>query len=177
VPFRQKALESTDCNWAIDISTATGSFTRMRTDSAADARQRVGIAGELVSFLKSAFRNERDVASCVGVGWTSHHAGKVGVQPIPVYFLVFEPLQQDGNPRCVRVEPGVAARLDGRDARPSIISLLAQCEVGFAVARHGNRFGLVLSAFMPRGYGVAAVGDILDFVSTRFVGHSEVRGG
>src|ERR1019366_1315148 len=103
VPLGQKTLERADCNRAIDISTATGSFTGMRTNPAADARQRVRIAGKPVSFLKSPFRNERHVPARVGMGWASHHAGKVGVQPVPVHFLVLEPLQQDGNPLCIRL--------------------------------------------------------------------------
>jgi len=103
VPLRQKALESPYCDGAIDISTAAGSFTGMSTNPAADARQRVGIAGKLVSFLKSTFRNKRDVTASVSVRRTSHHAGEVGVQPIPVDFFFFEPFQHDGDPQCVRL--------------------------------------------------------------------------
>ena len=55
------------------------------------------------SLLKSPFRDERDIPARVRVGWTSHHAGEVGVQPIPVHFFVLEPFQQDGNPQCVRL--------------------------------------------------------------------------
>jgi hypothetical protein len=64
----------------------------MRTHAAADARQRVGIAGKLVCFLKSPFGYERYVTARVGVGGASHHARKVGIQPILVNFLVFEAL-------------------------------------------------------------------------------------
>jgi hypothetical protein len=70
----------------------------MSTDPAADARQWIRIAGKLVGFLKSAFRNERDITSSVGVRRTSHHAGKIGVQPIPIDFFVFVPFQQDTYP-------------------------------------------------------------------------------
>src|ERR1035441_10721012 len=90
----------------------------MRADAAADACQRVGIAGKLVCFLKAPFRNERYVPARVRMGWTSHHAGEVGVQPIPVHFFVFEALQQDGNPQCVSGAPGVPARL-GPSTAPS----------------------------------------------------------
>jgi hypothetical protein len=69
----------------------------MGANPAADTRQRIGIAGKFVSFLKSPFRNERDVPARIGVGWTRHHAGKVGVQPIPVHCLFFEALQHDGG--------------------------------------------------------------------------------
>src|SRR5208282_4527891 len=72
--------------------------------------------------------------------------------------------------------PGVPARLDGRDARRSIIELFAQCEIRFTVARHSHRLGFALGAFMPCGYGVAAIGNIVDFVDARFVGQSKVRG-
>jgi hypothetical protein len=71
----------------------------MGANPAADTRQRIRIAGKLVSFFKSPFRNEFDVPACVRVGRTSHHAGKVGVQPIPVHFLVFEALQHDNSPQ------------------------------------------------------------------------------
>lgn len=53
--------------------------------------------------------------------------------------------------------------------RPLPISLFAQCEVRFAVARHCDRLGLVLGAFVPRGYLVTAVGDVLDFVFARLI--------
>jgi hypothetical protein len=95
----QKTLERPDGDRAIDISTTTGSLTRMRANSPADASQRVRIARKLIRFLKSPFGNERDVPSRIGVGRTSHHAGEIGVQPIPVHFFIFEPLQQDGNPQ------------------------------------------------------------------------------
>src|ERR1019366_7456494 len=65
VPLRQKTLESPYGDGAIDIPTATGGFTRMRANSAADARQRIGIEGKFVRFLKSAFRNQGDVAAGV----------------------------------------------------------------------------------------------------------------
>src|SRR5450631_4613769 len=75
----------------------------MSTNPAADARQRVGIAGKLVSFLKASLRNERYITPRVGVRRTSHHAGKVGVQPIPVDFFVFVPFQQDSGSLCARL--------------------------------------------------------------------------
>jgi hypothetical protein len=110
VPLRQKTLESTYRDGTINISTTTGSFARMGTHSATDARQRVGIAGELVSFLKSPFRNQGHITSRVGVGRTSHHAGEIGVQPIPVDLFVFVPFQQDGVPRVFVKGAEVAAR-------------------------------------------------------------------
>src|SRR5260370_29570513 len=97
VSLSQKTLEGPYCDGPIDISTATGSFTGMSTYPAANARQRVRITGKLISFLKSPFRNESDVAARVGVGWTSHHAGKVGIQPIPVHSFVFLAFQHDGG--------------------------------------------------------------------------------
>jgi hypothetical protein len=98
VPLGQEPFERSDRDRTIDFSTTAGVFTRMSTNPAADARQRIGVAGNLVCVLKSPFSNERNIAARVGVGWTSHHAGEIGIQPIPVDFLVFEPFQQDGNP-------------------------------------------------------------------------------
>ena len=149
----------------VNYTTTTGRFAGMRANPAANTRQRVGIAGKLVCFLKSPFRNERDVPARVRMGRTSHHAGEVGVQPIPVHFFVFEPLQQDGSPEhSFNGKPFYSKMVGSGRGRPLLVFLFAQSEVCFAVARHSDRLGLVLGAFMPRGYGVAAVGNILDFV-------------
>jgi hypothetical protein len=102
MPLGEKTLESSDGNGTINVSAATSSLTRMSANPAADAGQRVGIAGKFISFLESPFSNKGDVASCVGVGRTSHHAGEIGVQPIPVDLFVFVPFQQDGCSRCLR---------------------------------------------------------------------------
>jgi len=101
VPLGQKTLERPDCDRAINFSTTAGTFTRMSTNPAADASQWVRVAGKLVRLFKSPFSNERNVPARVGMGWTCHHAGEIGIQPIPVNFLVFEPFQQDGNLQCV----------------------------------------------------------------------------
>src|ERR1700685_3913422 len=57
-------------------------------------------------------------------------------------------------------------RRDGADviARSLLFFLFADGEVGFGLARHGNWLGLVLGAFVPYDYGVAAVRNVFDFV-------------
>src|SRR5580700_11650011 len=45
-----------------------------------------------------------------------------------------------------------------------VVYLLAHGEIRFGVARDGDRFGLVLGAFVPHDYGVAAVRNVFDFV-------------
>ncbi len=102
MPLRKETLERADGDRAIDVSTAAGGFTGVSTNSAADARQRVRIAGNFVRFFKPPVRNKRDVPARIGVGWTSHHAGKIGVQPIPVNSLVFEPFQHVAVPQFIR---------------------------------------------------------------------------
>lgn len=79
VALREKTLESPYRDGAIDIPATSGGFTGMSTNPAADTRERIRIAGKLVSFLKAPFRNERNVTPRVGVGGASHHAGKVGI--------------------------------------------------------------------------------------------------
>src|ERR1022692_2563218 len=66
VPLGQETLESPYRDGAIDVPPATGSFTGMSANPSADARQRVRIAGKLVSFLKSPIRNERHITPRVG---------------------------------------------------------------------------------------------------------------
>src|SRR5713226_4571979 len=61
-----------------------------------------------------------------------------------------------------------------RDA-PLLATLLAQGKIRFGIASDINRLRLVLGAFMPRDYGVAAVGNILDLVGSRLIGLSVVR--
>src|SRR5712692_2100772 len=61
-----------------------------------------------------------------------------------------------------------------RDA-PLPATLLAQGKIRFGIASDINRLRLVLGAFMPRGDGVAAVGNILDLVGSRLIGLSVVR--
>ena len=47
-------------------------------------RQRIGVARETIGFFEAPFRNQRHIAAGIGVRRTSHHAGEVGVQPIPI---------------------------------------------------------------------------------------------
>lgn len=177
VPLSQKTLESPYRDRPVNVATATGSFTGMSTNSAADARQRVRIAGKLVSFLEAPFGYQSHIPARIGVGGTSHHAGKVGVQPIPVYPRVFVAFQQDGFSLSVglveRILPEEGMERTQRPL-PIFLFLFAQGEVCFAVASHINRLGLVLGTLMPRGYGVAAVGNVLDFVFARLISCGEV---
>ncbi len=62
----------------------------MSADASADAGQRVGIAGEAVSFLKTAFRNQRNVPPGIGMSGTSHHAGEIGIEPVPIHRFIDE---------------------------------------------------------------------------------------
>ncbi len=89
----EKTLQRADGNGPIDLAAAAGSFARMRADPPADAGQRIRVARQPVCFFKAALGNQAHVASGVGVCRAGHHAGKVGVQPIPVDFFVFESLQ------------------------------------------------------------------------------------
>ena len=88
VSLGQKALERTDRDWPVDLSATAGGLAGMRAYAAADAGQWIGFTGKLIGFFKSTFRDQRDIAARVGVRGTGHHAGKVGVQPIPVHLLV-----------------------------------------------------------------------------------------
>src|ERR1039457_2342881 len=89
----------------------------------------------------------------------------------------FSKMAIPGGPTLACRKPGVPAWRDGRDARPSMIQLFAQREVCFCVARYSDRLGLVLGALMPRSYGVASVGNVLDLVFARLVRGFEVWGG
>src|SRR5689334_1624429 len=90
MPLGKKTLERADLNWLVDFAAAAGALTRMSANAPADAGQGIGIAREAIGFFEPSFRNQRDVPSGVGVGRAGHHAGKVGVQPIPAYRFVFK---------------------------------------------------------------------------------------
>src|SRR5690349_7326199 len=95
VAFSQEALERANLDWFVDFTAAAGAFTGMGANASADAGQGIGIAREAVSFFKPAFRNQRHVTPGIGVRRTSHHAGKIGIQPIPAYRFVLKPLLHD----------------------------------------------------------------------------------
>ena len=62
----------------------------MGANPSANARQGIGLPRQTIGFLESSFRNEPDVASSVGMCRTSHHAGEIRMQPIPIDPLVSE---------------------------------------------------------------------------------------
>src|ERR1700740_237714 len=93
--LREEAFECADLNWFVDFDAAARAFARMSAYASADAGQGVGIAREAVGFFKPSFRNQRDVPPGIGVGRAGHHAGKVGVQPVPAHRLVLKTLLHD----------------------------------------------------------------------------------
>ncbi len=93
----EKSLQRADGNGPVDFAAAAGGFAGMRADASADAGQRIGLARQSIGLFEAALGNQADVASGVGMRRTGHHAGKVGVQPIPVDLLVFESLQHCGT--------------------------------------------------------------------------------
>ena len=93
----EKTLESTNGNGTVNLAAAAGGLARMRAHSSADAGQRIGIARDSISFLEAPLGDQADIAASVGVCRTSHHAGKVGIQPIPIHFFVFVAFEHDGG--------------------------------------------------------------------------------
>jgi hypothetical protein len=65
----------------------------MSTDPSADARQRIRIASETVSFFKPTLCNQTNITPCVRMRRAGHHAWKVRVQPIRIDFFLAEPMQ------------------------------------------------------------------------------------
>ena len=53
----EKTLQRPDGNGSVDLSAAAGSFAGVRTDSSADAGQRIGIARDAIGFFESALGN------------------------------------------------------------------------------------------------------------------------
>ncbi len=87
----QKALQRPNLDWFVDGPAPARGLTGMGANPPADAGHRVGIAGKTISLFKAALGDERHVAAGVGMGRTGHHAGKVGIQPIPINRFVEEP--------------------------------------------------------------------------------------
>src|SRR5579871_2993404 len=75
----EKSLQGADRDRLIDFATTAGGLARMRTNSSADAGQRIWIARQPVGFFKTSFGNQADVATGIRVGRACHHAGKVCV--------------------------------------------------------------------------------------------------
>src|SRR5579875_732374 len=90
VAFRQESLQRANGNRTVDLPAPACGFTGVRADTPADAGHRIGIAGEAVGFFEAPFRDQRYVPPSVGVRRTSHHAGEVGVQPLPINLFLSE---------------------------------------------------------------------------------------
>ncbi len=93
----QKSLQRANRDGLVDLAAPAGSLTRMRAHASADAGQRIGFARQAIGLFETTLGDQADVAPGVGVGRTRHHAGEVGVQPVPVDLLVFESFQHCGT--------------------------------------------------------------------------------
>ena len=96
VSFGKKALERADRDRLVDLAAAACGLAGMSADASADAGHGIGFARDAIGLFKLALRNQRNIAARVGVRGASHHAGEVGVQPIPVNLLVDKSLQHAG---------------------------------------------------------------------------------
>ena len=99
VALGKKALERADRDGLIDLAAAAGCLAGMSADASADAGHGIGLARYAVGFFKLTLGNELHIAAGIGVRGTGHHAGEVGVQPIPVNLLVDESLLHEGPSR------------------------------------------------------------------------------
>jgi len=88
VPLGEKAFECADLNRTINLASPAGCLARMSADASADAGQWVGIPRESVSFLETAFRDQRYVPPGVRMSRASHHAREVGIQPVPIHRFI-----------------------------------------------------------------------------------------
>ena len=188
----KKAFQRSDRDGPVNLAAAAGRLARMRADASADAGQRIWARARCDRLLRNALGNQADIAPGIGVRRAGHHAGKVGVQPIPIDLLVLESLQHCGtfSPIWIRAKStslwtySLTMKSTGskrRSLRRSPLlslrySLLAQGEIRFAPARHSHGLGLILGALVPCGDGVAAIGNVVDLVASRLVGDGEIRG-
>ena len=90
VPLGQEALESANGDRPIDLTSSARGFARMCANASANARHGIGIARKAIRVFELTFRNQRDVAAGIGVCGARHHAGEVGIQPLPIDLLVSE---------------------------------------------------------------------------------------
>ena len=171
VAFGEEALECADGDGFVDFTTAAGGLAGMGADAAADAGHGIGLAGVAVGLFEVAFGDEFDVATCVGMGGAGHHAGKVGIEPIPVHLFIFEAVRHAGL-SWLRVEWWrQPVRL------PPRVELFGDGEVGGGISGDFDGAGFGLHTFVPGGDGVGAIGYVFDFEFTGFVGFGEVGGG
>jgi hypothetical protein len=95
VLFSKKTLQRTDGDWPVYFAAAASGFAGMCTNAPADGSQRVRIAGKPVGLFKPSLRDQTDIPAGISVRRAGHHAGEIGVQPVPVNFFVFVSLQHD----------------------------------------------------------------------------------
>src|SRR5476649_208909 len=88
VTFRQEALQGPTGNRLLDGAAPAGGLTRVSAHAPADTGHRVGFTRPAIGLFELPFRNQRDVAPGIGSGRARHHAGKIAVEPVAVYFLV-----------------------------------------------------------------------------------------
>ena len=91
IPLGKKALQRANRDRFVDRPAPASRLARMRADTAADARHRIGIARVAISLFELPFRDERDVPAGVGLRRARHHARKVRVQPVAIDLLVSKP--------------------------------------------------------------------------------------
>jgi hypothetical protein len=92
VSFGEKSFKRSYRNRLVDFSATACSLAWMSAHASANAGHRIGLARSEIGSFEVAFRNLGNIAARIGVRGAGHHAGKIGVQPIPVNLLVDEPL-------------------------------------------------------------------------------------
>ena len=70
----QEAFQCADRNRPVDFAAAASRLAGMRTDSPANAGQRIRVARKAIGLFKASFGNQADVASGIGMRRTRHHA-------------------------------------------------------------------------------------------------------
>src|SRR5208337_122396 len=106
VSLGEEALERADRDRLIDLAAAARRLAGMSADASADAGHWIGPARIAICLFKLTLCNELNIAAGIGVRGTGHHAGEVGVQPIPVNFLVDKALQH-AEPFPLGKRPGL----------------------------------------------------------------------
>src|ERR1700740_2107477 len=79
-----KSLQGADGDGQVKLPPPTGGLARMSTNAPTNRGERIRDPGVAVSLLVPTPRNERDVASGLGVHWTRLHAGEVRFEPFEV---------------------------------------------------------------------------------------------
>src|ERR1700739_4234041 len=82
IALGQESLERANRDGLIDLSTTTSGLARMSAYATTNRSQWIRIAGKLISFFESPFRDHPHISAGIRVGRTGHHAGEIGGQPI-----------------------------------------------------------------------------------------------